>query len=372
VRVTALTLALAATLAAQAAPASSFDELARRAREALDAGRLPEAAEAYARALAARPRWVEGAFNLGGALYELRRFPAAVSALERATFLAPKIGLGWALLGLSEAELDRPQEALAHLMRAESLGLDPNLELEIAVRLQAARLFLLAGSFDEAYLQFTPLVKRAPDSPELLRTLGLSVLAARLDAAKLDERQETVAALAGWAAWETLNKRPEESAAAYKRLFAEFEDAPGVHYAHGSFLVNDDVAGAAAEFEREIAVDPAHWPSMLLLAPLQAKLGRGVESVKTWRRAMALVPARLLPSCHLELGRALFGNASFEDALKELLTAQRAIPDNADVHFQLSQVYRRIGKQADAQRELAEFQRLKSQQGPLYVPTDRK
>ncbi len=356
---------------AQVSPNGDFDALAQRAREALDAGRLPDAVDSYRRALALRPAWAEGAFNLGGALYELKRYPEAIQALERATALGPKVGLGWALLGLSEAEAGQPQPALIHLVKAEEFGLDNNLELESKVRVQAARLLLRGSDYDEAYLQLTPLAKRVESVPGLVETMGLCVLAVRQDHGSLSERQRAAAELAGTAVWAGLNNRPEESASAYKELFEQFGDDPGVHYAHGSFLINTDIAAAAAEFEKEIKANPAHWPSLLLLASLQGKQGQAAEAIQTLERALKIVPARVQGICHLELGRVQFKSGNVDAALQELLIAERALPGSADVHFQLSQVYRRAGRKLEAQKELDEFERLKAQQGTLFVPTDK-
>jgi len=168
-----------------------------------------------------------------------------------------------------------------------------------------------------------------------------------------------------------LNNHPEESAAAYKQLFERYGDEPGVHYAHGSFLANTDIKGAAAEFEKEVAANPAHWPSLLLLASLQGSQGQGAEAIQTLARAMKVVPVRVQGVCHLELGRAQFKSGNVSAALKELLVAERLLPGSADVHFQLSQTYRRAGQKFEAQRELAEFERLKAQQGALFVPADK-
>jgi len=41
---------------------------------------------------------------------------------------------------------------------------------------------------------------------------------------------------------------------------------------------------------------------------------------------------------------------------------------NPQVHFFLSQAYRRAGRKEDAQRETAEFEKLKLRQDPLGMP----
>ena len=84
-----------------------------------------------------------------------------------------------------------------------------------------------------------------------------------------------------------------------------------------------------------------------------------------------MAPVRVLGVCHLELGRAQLKSGNGAAALKELLIAERSLPESADVHFQLSQAYRRAGQRLEANRELAEFERLKARQGPLFVPPEK-
>ena len=54
--------------------AEDFEKLAKRAEEALDADRVPEAIRLYDRATKLRPDWSEGWWHLGTLLFDAGRF----------------------------------------------------------------------------------------------------------------------------------------------------------------------------------------------------------------------------------------------------------------------------------------------------------
>ena len=47
------------------------------------------------------------------------------------------------------------------------------------------------------------------------------------------------------------------------------------------------------------------------------------------------------------------------------------MPTSVNAHYFLAQAYRQAGRTADADRERAEFEKLKAQQDPLGVPALR-
>jgi Flp pilus assembly protein TadD len=62
---------------------------------------------------------------------------------------------------------------------------------------------------------------------------------------------------------------------------------------------------------------------------------------------------------------------NLDTAIAEFQTAVRLMPSNANVHYFLSEAFRRAGRKTDAQKERAEFEKLKVQQDPLAVPSLR-
>ena len=68
-----LVLFAAPWLRAQTPDKAQFEDVARRAQEALDS-RPEEAIQLYKQAVALRPDWPEGWLYMGGALYQMGRY----------------------------------------------------------------------------------------------------------------------------------------------------------------------------------------------------------------------------------------------------------------------------------------------------------
>ncbi|MCS7042607.1 MAG: tetratricopeptide repeat protein [Bryobacteraceae bacterium] len=367
-------LFLAALCALAAAPARGqasqferFEQLARRAEQVLDANPA-EAVQLYREALKIRPAWVDGWLYMGAALYQLERYAEATHALRKGIELAPKIGTAWALLGLCEAELDNAEQALADIARGEQLGLGPNLAFEVAVRVKAARLLIARGSFDEAMGKMYPLSKRKVDHPAIEEIMGLTALAVYQDPSALTPEQQEMVKLAGRAAWAGGTGRPADALAGYDELVRRFPKSPGVHYARALYLMESDPKAALEEFRQEVENTPDHWPALLMLANLEIRQGQPDEALKHLERALELVPVSYRWICHASIGQAHLTAGRVEQAIAKLEKATRLVSGNAQIHYYLSQAYRRAGRKEDAARELAEFQRLKEIEDPLALP----
>ena len=344
-----------------------FEDVARRAEAAIDSDPA-QAAGLFKKALVLKAGWAEGWLYLGASLYQLDRFAEASDAFRKGIGLAPTIGTGWAFLGLCEAELDNSDQAVADMRKGEQLGLGGNWQFEIAVRVKAAQTLIRDSAFDEAVAQMVPLAERGETSAAVSETMGLCALAIAKSASELSPERRAVVDLAGKAARESAGQRPAEAAAAYRELLERYPNEAGVHYAYGLYLMQSDLAGALAEFQKEVKGNPDHWPALVEIGSLQVKQGNAEEALESLRRALKVVPARYRWLCHAESGRAHMMADHLEAAIGELETARRLMPGNAQVHFFLAQVYRRAGRKEDSQRETGEFEKLKAQQDPLGVP----
>lgn len=350
------------------AQSESFGDLSRRAESVLDS-RPAEAAGLYKQALAIRPDWAEGWLYMGGALYQTNRYAEASDAFRRGIALEARQGTAHAFLGLCEAELDSPEQALADIRKGEQLGLGENLQFEVAVRLRAALLLIRSSSFDEALNQLIPLANRGVNPAMMAGTMGLCALGLRVDKfADLTAEQRAMVNLAGKAAWAGANSHPEESIASYKQLLEQYPSGPGVHYAHGLYLMETDLKAALAEFQAEIKNTPNHWPSLLVYSSLLIREGSTDQAIEALRQALRIVPAKYRWLCHAEIGRANLNGDRLDAAIAELRIAIKGMPSIAQLHFFLSQAYRRSGQMDESQKETAEFQRLKVLQDPLGVP----
>jgi predicted Zn-dependent protease len=368
---TAKILILAAAWMPAQTPATpakdGFDDLARRAQAALDS-RPEEAAGLYKQALAIQPRWPEGWLYMGGALYQSGRYAEATDALRKGVELAPGIGTGWALLGLSESQLEDQDQALADIRKGEDLGLGGKADFETAVRVRAAQLLIRSSAFDEALAQLEPLAKHHDSPPAVEEAMGLCVLGMPDDAGQIPPQRRAVVDLAGKAAWAFASQRPDAAAEGYRQLLAQYPNEPGVHYANGLYLMETDLTAALAELQKEVKSNPKHWPALLVIASIEIRQGAPEQAIESLQAALKAVPAKYRWLCHTDLGRADLAVDKVDGAIAELENAVRQMPSSASVHFFLAQAYRQAGRKADADRERAEFEKMKAQQDPLGVP----
>lgn len=362
-----LLLFAAAWLHAQTSTKEQFEDLSRRAQAALDS-RPEEAIQLYKQALAIRPDWPEGWLYMGGALYQRGSYAEATDALRKGIGLAPVFANGWALLGLSESQLDDPEQALADIRKGEELGLGGNVPFETAVRVRAALLLIRSSAFDEALAQLQPLTKYPDNPPPVEEAMGLCALASPDDIARITPQRRAVVDLAGKAAWALASQHRDVAAAAYRQLLEQYPNEPGVHYADGLYLMETDVTAALAEFQKEVQNNPKHWPALLVVASIQIRQGAPEQAIESLHAAMKAVPTKYRWLCHMNLGRANLDADNVTAAISELEDAIRQKPSSATAHFVLAEAYRHAGRKADAEREKAEFEKTKVEQDPLGVP----
>lgn len=358
-------LLLVRMAAAQAA--EDFDDLARRAEAALDSNPA-QAASLYKEALDLRPSWPEGWFYLGGALYRLNRYTEALDAFHKGLDLSPRNGVAWAFLGLAEYELGHFKDALRDIAKGEELGLGSNTGFEAAVRQRAALILIRSSQFDQAMSQLQPLAKHQENSLAVVEAVGLCALAIPAEPSKLPESKRKIVDMAGKAMWAATSQRPKDAEDGFHQLLAEYPNEPGVHYAFGLYLMDIDQHTALVEFHKELRANPSHWPALLVSAFLETRQGAPDLAMQLAERARKLAPANFFWLCDAEMGRALLATDQPEKAVPLFEESVKLQPDNAQTHFYLEQAYRRLGRKSDAQREKAEFVRLKSQQDPLSLP----
>ncbi len=359
-------LLLAPMAVAQTAP-DDFDSLSQQAQAALDS-KPAEAAALYKKALDLRPAWPQGWFYMGGALYRLNRNKEAIDAFNKGLELEPGNGVAWGFLGLCEYELGDVKNALIHIAKGEQIGLGSNTQFEAAVRQRAAMILIRSSLFDQAMSQLQPLAKSQEMAPAVVQAVGLCALAVSTEPSKLSESRRKVVEMAGQAMWAATRQRPQEAEAGFKKLLETYPTEPGVHYAYGLYLMDVDQRAALAQFEKELQGNPTHWQALLVSAFLNTRQGTPDVSIQLVERARKLALPSYYWLCDAEMGRALLAKDQPAKAVPYFEQSVKLQPGNAQTHFYLEQAYRRAGRKADAQREKAEYVRLKMQQDPLSLP----
>ncbi len=158
------------------ARSAKFDALVEESAKARTGGDIDRAIELYRQALAIRPAWLEGRWNLGTALYEIERFGEARDAFRRVLAAHPENGTAWALKALCEFRLQNFDTALADLLKAKTHGVVGGQAVAEVARYHTAILLTRIGQFDQALLILNDFGLEGNDSPGVIEAMGLAVL----------------------------------------------------------------------------------------------------------------------------------------------------------------------------------------------------
>src|SRR5437660_517809 len=356
---------------AQNANPESFEKLAERAQAAMDSERVPEAIRLYDRATKLRPDWAEGWWHLGTLLFDAGRFREARDAFAHfASIERKQPGPGFAMLGLSEFQLKHYTRALPALERGRKLGLGTNPDFIRSVLFHDGILNALLGKPEIALQRLTLAANQIAaahlEAPKdtvladlnLLDAFGIAALripklpsdlvALQIPAVRLAGRAQALMALQDRVAAET----------EFKQLLAFYPSQRGVHYMYGVFLLKEHPPLAIDEFRREIELSPSHDAARIQLALEFLRTAEYEQGLKYARQAVALAPGNFV--AHVACGRLWLAVGKKERALQELRTAVKLAPGSPDAHFALSQALSEAGRNGEAARERAEFDRLKA------------
>lgn len=338
-----------------------FNKIAAQAAQARDANRLDEAIALYRQALRLRPSWDEGWFYLATLLYEGDSWAEAAQSFREATNLNPKVGTAWVMLGLCEFKLDRHNDALKHIQQGRRLGTSAEPQLTYVMLYHEGLLLLGKGEFEPAQETLGLLSRDGVETEDLITALGLSVLHIRFsDLLAGDSAFRQQVRRAGWAEHLAVQKRFAESLSEYERLTTDFPRAQNVQYAFGRFLIisNQDEKGIAA-FKREIENTPNHLLARLWIAETKFRMKDFAGGLPYAEEVVKLSPQ--WPLGHIVLGAVLLGAGQTARAITELETAQKSLPNEPKIYFQLARAYATAGRKADANRARATFTRLNKQ-----------
>jgi len=349
----------------------SVDALGARAQAAMESDRVPEAISLFQRATKLRPDWTEGWWHLGTLLFDSGRFLDARAAFVHFVMQEhQQPGPGFGMLGLSEFHLKHYPAALAALERCIRLGLGNNADFARAVLYHDGILNTLLGNPDIALVRLTLAVNRIaaahPEGPkdavladtELLDALGRAALRMAKLPSNVPTEQVPLVRQAGRA--QALIALQDRVAAdeELKQLLSLYPSDPGVHYFYGVFLLKEHPPLAMDEFRREIQITPSHAPARIQLALEYLRTGDYQQGLKYAKEAVAIAPGDFV--AHVAYGRLLIELEKAPAAIEQLRIAIKLAPGSPDAHFALSRAFSEAGRNGDASRERAEFERLKA------------
>jgi tetratricopeptide (TPR) repeat protein len=346
-----------------------LEEHKRKAREYLKENK-PELAIPELRAIVALdPKDGDALGNLGVLLFFKGDYAGATPQLRAAVQLRPDLWKIQALLGMSEKRTGDAAAARAALEKAF-----PKLE-EQKIRVQAGMemidLYSSTGDLDKAAGVIDVLQEADPTNVELLYTsyrihsdlahaavLSMAVVAPdsprmhQMMAHELAKQGNTAAAIAN-----------------YREAIKIDPQLPGIHFELAEILNAASSTENQEEIEKEykaaLTANPFDEKAECRLAEIARRKNDLKEAYARYSRALELQPKDAEAAAGL--AKVLVSMNEREKALELYKKALQSEPTNATVHFQLSTLYRQMGRQEDAQRELSEYKKYKEMKEKLRV-----
>ena len=346
-------------LAVSAAPpaAERFEVLAHRAEQARAAAQNAQAIQLYRQALQLKPSWTEGNWALASLLYQTNDYPGACKALDRLIAAVPNSGAAYMLRGLSEFEERDFAAALLDLRRGSTLGIANDPPLESSAREHLIALLTRAGEFDEAAAELTRAIQ-AGGSREIFGVLaGLIALHKPMFASQVPPQDQELVSLAGAAMFEALARHPEQAKEAFSTLVVRYPNAEYVHYLYGSFLLTSSPDAGRNELKTELAHFPQDELARLQLIFDYLKSDDVAAALPLAETAVEQQPSSY--KAHHALGRCLIASGQLDRGIRELELSRKLQPNSPQTRLALASAYAKAGRKAEADRERAEFLRLR-------------
>ncbi len=337
------------------AQTSDVESLHAEAAAAEAKGDLSTAISKYREILKINPHLAPAYNNLGALYFKGGQFHDAAEVLERGLKLDPSMGSASALLGMSLFQMGEYRKAQPHLEAAvKAHPFDNNAEFMLVNDLTKQ------GEFEEAAIHLQQLSKRQPDNEQVWYLLGRVYMQLSEQAlGKINQiNPDSV-----WA--HEISAELMESMKNYNGAIAEYKKAleiapkqPGLHFKLGDVYWSlSQWDNAAEQFQLEQTVDPKNCMIEWKLGDiLLQKSVEPEESLNHVDKALAACPN--LTEARADRGRALLKLHREQEAIPELLAAEKANPSEPSTHFLLAQAYRATGKSNEARIEMKTFSEL--------------
>lgn len=357
----------AAPARAQQADAGQAEALYRQGERALAAQRYVDAEQAYERLRELQPGLAEVHARLGLIYFQQGRFADAVPSLRRALKLKPALPNVGSLLAMSLSEVGRHEEALAGLEDAFHHSTDLAIRRMAGLHLQ--RSYTDLDRDGDAVAVALELSRLYPDDPEVLyhtgRLFGNYAYLQTIKLARIAPDSVWLHQAAGEA--NESQGQLDDAIREYRQVLATAPNKPGLHFRIGRVLLSRSAQGkgdAAAEaeglheFERELQIDPSNADAAYEIGELRRKAGQLDQAIASFRRAVDAYPE--FEEARVGLGRALIAAGDAGAALPHLQKAIALNPLDEVAFYQIAQAHRALGQEAEQQKALAEFERLRS------------
>jgi len=333
-------------------------ELAAEAQSALSKGDYGGAITSLERLAKLQPGMAEVHANLAVAYYSVGRYGDAVKQGREALTLKPSLVHAHFFLGASLAEGGQCKDALPYLEKDYTRATEPQLKRVLGT--DAVRCNMILNRPDSA-VDFIRLLSRDfSDDPEVLYLSSqlYSELSTRASQRLLITAPGSPQAHQLNAEVLEMQEKPNEAEEEYRKVLALNPRAPGIHYRVGRLLLAGPrgpttVDDARREFEEELTIDPSNAAAEYELGEMARQARQWDLAIEHFARAAQLEPE--FTESFIGLGKSLVSAGRAQEAVAPLENAVKLEPQNPNAHYQLSFAYRRLGREQQAQAELAAY-----------------
>ena len=336
----------------------AWQSLSPEALQHLNAGREAEkqrrfdvAISEFKKVTELEPAVADGFLNLGQAYMENQDYGSAIPPLKHALKLVPDLAAAHQLLGYALLAQGYAAEAITHLEKVQ----DPT-ALGIAQ--------ISTGQLPQAVENLQAALAKHPNDPDVLYYLGRAagllskqsidtLLAAHPDSARAHQ------ALAE--NYFVLRQMPQAEKEFLEALRLR-PNTPELHVELGLvYAGSSHWTKAEEQFRAQSKMQPGNAEAAYRLGTAMLQQGKAREARIELQRADQLQPD--MPETLYSLGKAasLEGDsAAAQKAWTKLLSIEKDTSLAAQTHFALAGLYRKLGKTADSDREMQEFQKLQN------------
>ncbi len=341
---------------------------ARLAQQDLQAHQPAAAMREYQSILALDPKNLDALANLGVVQFFQGDFAQATGQLRAALAIQPNISKLRALLGMSEKRLGETRAAQADLQSAFA-SLQDQQRLRVQTGMELIEVDYALNDLGKAAEAVNTLRQLEPTNPDVLFT------AHRIYSDLADEATLSLAMTFPQSARmkqlmaHELARRADNAGAIanYRAAMAIDPKLSDLHFELADMLYGSSSAADQAEAEKEyktaLQLNPFDEKSLCRLGDLAAKRSDTKAALEYYSRAYQLQPNNV--DANLGLAKLLMSTHQPLQAESHLQRAVQVEPYDATVHYRLGVVYRELGKAAESQRELAEFEKLKQMKNNL-------
>ncbi|MBL0155650.1 MAG: tetratricopeptide repeat protein [Bryobacterales bacterium] len=338
-------------------PPAAIAQLAAKAAAAREADNLPEALKLYRQAVTLAPKWAEGWWYLGTMQYDKDQYAGCRDAFRQFVAINAKIVPAFSLLGLCEFQTKEFPKSLAHLEKAIAMGLPEGEDLTRVTMYHAALLHAKAQNFERALRLCAMVTRFAPNDAGIIAVMGIAQLRRPVFPQEVAVEDREMVMMLGRAFGYQSERRVAEAIAAYEEVVGKYPNVSSIHYAFGTVLLTTSPERGAEMLIAELKITPNHIPALVSLAAYYLKRGMGPDGLPYAERAAKAGPRDF--AARATYGRLLVETEKLAKGILELEAARTLAPDSPEVRFSLGSAYGKAGRTAEANREKAEFARLK-------------